>query len=88
MKKVKKWLKYRWNALVYNQEYLSNYDTSLAVAMMGWCSNCGENPAHLCVTASENPAHLCVTASENLAGGRDSNCRDTYTLATGAHTQT
>ena len=72
-------LKYYWNALPEDQDLVN---------MLRWFSNCGENPADLCVTTSENPADLCVTTSENPAGARKSNCRDMYNLATGARTQT
>ena len=71
-------LKYYWNALPEDQDLVN---------MLRWFSNCGENPADLCVTTSENPADLCVTTSENPAdlcvttsenpaGARKSNCRD------------
>ena len=86
--KKKQLLKYYLNPLPDDQKYTCNYDTCPAVKLPGWCSNCGENTADLCVTASDNLADLCVTASDNLAGARKSNCRDTYTLMTGAHTQT
>ena len=45
--KKKKKKKYYWNTLPDDQEYVSNYDTRLAVKMFSWCSNCGKNHTDL-----------------------------------------